>query len=534
MRHPLQAVIAPAFSLCLALAGPVSSHEVPEGQGRLGEVAFANSCASKVQPELQRAIAMLHSFWFSAGEASFRHVLQDDPGCGIATFGIAAILMNNPLAGVGASPKAAEAAQAAIEQGRRVGAGTQRERDYIEAVAAYYADFAGRPERSRQLSRAQAFEALAARYPDDDETQIFAALYVASTQAQSDQSYTAYLRAAAELERQFARHPDHPGVAHYLIHSYDAPPIASKGLPAARRYASIAPDAPHALHMPSHIFTRVGAWQDSVSTNRRSADVAKKDGDGDGAFHAADYMVYAQLQLGRDQEARRILDEFQSVGQTSAALVAWPYAAAAMPARMALERGDWAAAARLPVASSRFAFTEAITVFARALGSARGNDVPAAEREAERLAGLHKALIDAKNNYWATEVEVQRLAAAAWIAQARKQPDDALRLMRAAADLEDRNEKHIVTPGRVVPARELLGEMLLEQGQPAAALAEFEQSQQREPNRLRGFVGAARAAEAAGDSAKARQHAGRLIELTRDADSPLPDVARVKTLVGMR
>jgi tetratricopeptide (TPR) repeat protein len=205
-----------------------------------------------------------------------------------------------------------------------------------------------------------------------------------------------------------------------------------------------------------------------------------------------------------------------------------------MPARMALERGDWAAAARLPVASSRFAFTEAITVFARALGSARGNDVPAAEREAERLAGLHKALIDAKNNYWATEVEVQRLAAAAWIAQARKQPDDALRLMRAAADLEDRNEKHIVTPGRVVPARELLGEMLLEQGQPAAALAEFEQSQQREPNRLRGFVGAARAAEAAGDSAKARQHAGRLIELTRDADSPLPDVARVKTLVGMR
>lgn len=534
MRRNLLSGSAWLLTLSCALAGNATAHEVEEGKGRLGQVAFANSCDAAVQPELQRAMAMLHSFWFSAGEKAFRHVLEDDPRCGIATFGIAAILMNNPLAGAGSTPKAAEAAQAAIEQGRRVGAGTQRERDYIEAVAAYYADFASRPERARQLTRSQAFEALAARYPDDDEAQIFSALYVAGTQAQSDQTYTAYLRAAAELERQFNKHPEHPGVAHYLIHSYDAPPIASKGLPAARRYAAIAPDAPHALHMPAHIFTRVGAWQDSVDTNRRSADVAKKDSDGDSAFHAADYMVYAQLQLGRDQDARRVIDEFQSVGHTNAALLAWPYAAAAMPARMALERGNWAAAARLPVVPSRFPFADAITVFARTLGAARSGDAAAAEQEAERLAGIHKALVDARNNYWATEVEIQRLAAAAWIAHARKQADDALRLMRAAADLEDRNEKHIVTPGRVVPARELLGEMLLEQGQAAAALAEFELSQQREPNRLRGYIGAARAAEAAGDAAKARRYYGQLIELTRDADTPLPDVARARTVVGMR
>jgi hypothetical protein len=280
--------LATAAAVSCGLLGGSLAHEVDEGQGQLGKVNFSNSCDAKVQKELQRAVAMLHSFWFTAGERAFRHVLEDDPACGVATFGIAALLMNNPLAGQGASPQAAATAQAAIEQGRRVGAKTQRERDYIDAVATYYEDFANKPERARQAARANAFEALAARYPDDDEAQIFAALYTAGTQSQADQSYAAYLKAAAVLEKQFVKYPDHPGVAHYLIHSYDAPPIAAKGLPAARRYSSLAPDAPHALHMPSHIFTRVGAWQDSVATNRRSADVAKKDGNGNEAYHAAD------------------------------------------------------------------------------------------------------------------------------------------------------------------------------------------------------------------------------------------------------
>lgn len=528
-------LVAAAAALSCAMLGAAQAHEVEEGKGRLGKVSFANSCDAKVQGELQRAVAMLHSFWFSVGEKAFRHVLEDDPGCGVATFGIAAILMNNPLAGQGASPKAAESAQAAIDQGRRVGAGTQRERDYIEAVAAYYADFANRPERARQASRAQAFEALAAKYPGDDEAQIFAALYTAGTQSQADQTYAAYLKAAAVLERQFVKYPDHPGVAHYLIHSYDAPPIADKGLPAARRYAGIAPDAPHALHMPSHIFTRVGAWQDSVDTNRRSADVAKQDAaDAANAYHAADYMVYALLQLGRDQAARRVLSEFKSADGARLAQFAGPYAAVAMPARLALERGDWAAAAQLPSHGTAFAHCEAITSFARALGAARMGNVAAAEQDAQRLEAHHKALVEARNNYWATEVEVQRIAAAAWIARAKGQSDDALRLMRAAADMEDRNEKHIVTPGRVAPARELLGEMLLEAKQPAAALEEFEQSQLREPNRLRGYAGAAVAAEAAGERDKARQQYARLVELTREADTTLPEITRAKTYLAAR
>jgi tetratricopeptide (TPR) repeat protein len=524
--------LAAAAALWCGLTGTSVAHDVEEGQGQLGKVDFSNSCAPSVQKELQRGVAMLHSFWFSGGEKAFRHVLQDDPGCGIAAFGIAALLMNNPLAGQGASPQAAAAAQAAIEQGRRVGAKTQRERDYVEAVAAYYDDFANKAERVRQAARAKAFEALAARYPEDDEAQIFASLYVAGTQSQADQTYAAYLKAAAVLEKQFEKYPDHPGVAHYLIHSYDAPPIASKGLPAARRYATLAPDAPHALHMPSHIFTRVGAWQDSVTTNRRSADVAKKDGNGNEAYHAADYMVYAQLQLGRDQAARGVLDEFTREVKVNPGIFVGPYAAVAIPARLALERGDWRAAARLPQQNTQFAFCEAITTFSRALGAARMGDSAAAEQEAQRLEAQHKALLEAKNNYWATEVEIQRMAIAGWIARSRGQDVEAVRLMRAAADLEDRNEKHIVTPGRVVPARELLGEMLLEVKQPAAALKEFEQSQVREPNRLRSYAGGAAAAESAGDRGKARQLYAKLIELTRDADTPLPEIARAKSYLS--
>jgi hypothetical protein len=242
----------------LTLAVPALTQEE-----KLGKVTFANSCDAKVQAQFERDVAMLHSFWYSAGEKAFREVLAQDPSCAIATWGIAALLMSNPLAGAGSSPKGAAQAQAAIEQGRKIGAKTQRERDYIEAVAAYYENWANRFEADRQRSRAKAF------------------------------TYAAYLKAASILEKQFAKYPDHPGVANYLIHSYDAPPIAQKGLPAARRYASIAPAAPHALHMPSHIFTRVGAWEDSAATNKRSADVAKKSNDRDEQMHAMDYMAYA-------------------------------------------------------------------------------------------------------------------------------------------------------------------------------------------------------------------------------------------------
>jgi len=518
------------FALLFVITLTLPAHAQQE---KLGRVSFPTSCDPKVQAQFERGVAMLHSFWFGAGENTFRDVLVQDPSCAIANWGIAAILMANPLGGQGASPKGAEAAQAAIEQGRRVSPKTQRERDYIEAVAAYYQDFSTRSERSRQESRAKAFETLAARYPNDDEARIFSALYIAGTQSQADQTFAAYLKAAAILENLFVKYPDHPGVAHYLIHSYDAPPIAKQGLPAARRYASIAPAAPHALHMPSHIFTRVGAWEDSVATNRRAAEVAKQGSETDQAYHASDYAVYAYLQLARDGDARREMEEALKVTGASPAQ-AIPYSIAAMPARYAMERGAWREAMQLQPQPTKFPFTDAITYFARALGAARTGDIAAAEKDAEELARLHKALQDVKNNYWATEVEIQRLAAAGWIALAQGKTDDALKLMRAAADLEDKNEKHIVTPGRIVPARELLGEMLLELKQPALALTEFEASQAREPNRFRGYYGAARAAEAAGDRQKARAHFAKLVDLSKSADSVRPELARAKAYLGQR
>ena len=526
MKFHLSLLVALALNSAAQAQGMDHAHVQ---SGPLGKVAFPTSCDPKVQPAFERAVAMLHSFWYSAGEQAFRDVLKDDPGCAIAAWGIASILMSNPLAGQGASPNGAEQAQAAIDEGRRVGAKTERERSYLEAAGAYYSDFATRSERERQLSRAKAYEALAQRYPDDDEAQIFAALYLAATQTQADQTYAAYLKAAAVLEDEFKKYPDHPGVAHYLIHCYDAPPIAAKGVVAARRYAGIAPAAPHALHMPSHIFTRVGAWEESAATNVRSMEVAKAGNEPDEAYHAADYMVYAYLQLGRDAEARRSIDQAMKVSGVSARFIA-PYAIAAMPARYAFERGAWQEGAQLQPTGSTYPFVQSITYFARSVGAARSGDLASARKDAEQLETLHTALLAAKNGYWATEVEVQQMTAAAWIDLGDGRPEPALKSMRAAADLEDRSEKHIVTPARIVPARELLGEMLLELKQPERALKEFEASQQREPNRFRGYLGAARAAEMMGDRSKAAAYYGRLVALAKAADTERPELVRARTL----
>ena len=524
------------FSLSILLAGVAHSHDEDEnkGQGQLGKVSFQNSCDAKVQAQFTRGVAMLHSFWYSEGEKTFLDVLEKDPSCAIATWGVASILMSNPLGGVGASPKGAEQALAIIEKGRRIGAKTPREREYIEAVAAYYEDWSNRSERVRQQARSKAYEAIAARYPQDDEAQIFSALYVAGTQLQSDQTYAAYLKAAAVLEKQFARHPEHPGVAHYLIHSYDAPPIAQQGLIAARRYAGIAPAAPHALHMPSHIFTRVGAWEESAATNARSAEAARKGGEADESYHAGDYMTYAYLQLGRDRAARQTIDQSLQVSGASPARATAPYAIAAMNARYVYERGAWREAMQLQPQDSKFPYAQAMTHFARAIGAIRNGELAAAEIEADTLAKLHQALLAEKNAYWANEVEIQRFAVAGWSALAQGKGDQALKLMRTAADNEDRSEKHIITPGRIVPARELLGEMLLELKQPALALKEFEASQLREPNRFRGFYGAASAAEAAGDKQKAAEYFGKLLELAKNADGTRPELARAKTYLAQR
>ena len=515
--------------LLLPLCTTGSGQDHGTSPEHLGMVDFPNSCNPSVQATFQRAVAMLHSFRYAETEKTFREVLAQDPTCAIATWGIAAILMDNPLAAVGPSAERADRAQRAIDEGRRIGPKTQRERDYIEAVAAYYEDWANRPERARQQSRAKAFEALAARYPDDDEAQIFSALYLAATQSLEDQKYATYLKAAEILEKQFTKHPNHPGVAHYLIHSYDAPPIAEKGLTAARRYAEIAPSAPHALHMPSHIFTRVGAWAESAATNRRAAAVARTDNDGDQQLHAMDYMTYAYLQRSRDDDARRVVEEAPQVSGYIR-FTAF-YALAAMPARYVIERGDWRNAAKLHTARSQYAFADALTYFARALGAARSGDAALAEKDVQQLTALRDALKNAKDDYWATEVEVNRLGAAAWAALSRGKHEEALRLMRSAADIEDKAEKHIVTPGRIVPGRELLGEMLLALERPADALKEFETSQMREPNRFRGLYGAAQASAQSGDIAKAKRYFARLVDIAGQGD-PRPELVAARKFLA--
>jgi hypothetical protein len=489
---------------------------------QLGKVSFANSCSPAVQADFERSVALLHSFWWQEGEKAFRGVLEADPACAIATWGIATILIGNTFA-AGPTPVRAQQAKDAIARGRAIGPKTERERYFIEAVAEYYDRFGERTHGARMKSLSDAFEIVAKRFPEDDEAQIFSAIYLTATQSPAEQTFASALKAAGILEVQFRKHPDHPGVAHYLIHSYDYPPIAEKGLSAARRYSEIAPSAPHALHMPSHIFTRVGAWTDSARMNERSAAAARKESTDQ--LHAMDYLEYAYLQLGRDEDARRVLEEAQGVKSFGPAQGA-PYALAAIPARYAVERGAWKDAARLEPQENRFRFTTALTHFARALGAARSGDAAAAERDVQELGRIAEALRAAGDAYWPTEVEVQRLGASAWVARAKGDREEALRLMRASAELEGKSEKSAISPGRLVPANELLGDMLLEDGKAAEALAAYERSQVRDPNRYRSLHGAARAAAQSGNRDRARYYYGRLVELAGASARPELRAAR--------
>lgn len=519
------------IAICVAIIFlSMSGVRADQGAGppaTLGTVSFPNSCSPQAQQSLQRGVALLHSFWFTEAEKSFREALDRDPGCAVATWGIATVIIGNTFS-VGPLPADARRAQQAIDRGRAIGAKTQRERDYIEAIAAYYDHFAERLNGARMRSLSDTFEALAARYPDD-ETQIFDALYLIASQPLSDKTYARALKAAAILEPQFAKHPDHPGVAHYLIHAYDFPALAKKGLPAALCYAGIAPDAYHALHMPSHIFTRVGAWKESIDTNVRSIVEAKKENVIGSVLHAMDYMVYAQLQLGRDADARAAVDQAAGLATPEIASL---YARAAIPARYLVERDQWAAAAALPdPGDSRFPYTAAMTLFARGIGAARSGGPDAAEKDAIQLATIVAALKTAKNDYWATEVDVQRLGVAAWAAFARGKRDEALKLMRASADEEDASEKSAISPGRILPARELLGDMLLASGHSAEALTAYEASLVNDPKRLRSLDGAARAALAAGNPDNARDYYSRMVQMA-DPGSDRPELVAARAFVA--
>ena len=499
----------------------------------LGQVNFLNTCSPAVQADLNRAVALLHSFWWGATTKAFTEVAQKDPSCGIAHWGVALATLENPFVWP-PTPKMLADGAAAVARARAAGAKSPRELDYIAAIETFYKDHDKVEHRARAVAYEKAMEQLSARYPDDREAAIFYALALNATVLASDKTYAQQMKAASILEAVFREQPNHPGAAHYLIHTYDYPAIAEKGLGAARRYATIAPAAPHAQHMPSHIFTRRGYWQDSIASNLASAAAADNDFD---RFHAWDYLVYAHLQQGQDQSALRVHDQILSVEKPNVLNFPVAFALAAIPSRYALERGRWADAAALALRPgdfpwARFPQSEAILVFARGLGAAKTGNLAQARDDQARLAALRDGLQAAKVGYWADQVDIQRLLVAGLLARAEGRNDDALQLVRAAADREDATEKHPVTPGPIVPARELLGELLLDVGRPAEALREFEASQQREPNRLRAYYGAARAADLAGDKAKAKAHYGQLVTLAAQAETERAEVKEAKAFLA--
>jgi tetratricopeptide (TPR) repeat protein len=544
------AVASWVIAILLGAAMPRGlGHEGQEGAGNkpeeLGQVSFSVSCNAAAQGEFNRAMALFHSFWFRPAIASFHKVLELDPGCGMADWGIAFMSMGNPFAWP-ANPKPMQAAAAAMADAEHAGARTQRERDYIAALGIFFKDWDTTDHRVRAVALQKAMEALAARYPQDDEAQILCALVLDATALPTDKTYANQLKAASILEPLFKKYPNHPGVAHYLIHTYDYAELAEKGLPSARVYGSIAPSVPHALHMPSHIFARVGLWHEMIESNRASYQAVKNElsentmrvGSYD-ALHAMDYMVFGQLQLVQDKAARQVVDEVAAIHTVNVENFVSAYAFAAIPSRFALERGKWAEAAALKLsppdlAWNKFPQAEAVLVYARGLGAARIGDVAAARADSQRLQALKDAMIAGKIGYWPSQVDFQIKTVDAWIALGEKRDDEALQLMRIAADSEEASDKHPVTPGNVVPSRQLLGEMLLDVGQPRQALVEFERSLKRDPNRFRGIYGAARAAEAAGDRPLARDYYSKLQAMAADRDSDRPELVQARAFVAMQ
>ena len=539
MRTAAAIIAAIAAAFCSA-QGALGDHGDHGGQAarkppeQLGKVNFATSCSTEVTPRFARAMALLHSFWANDAIKEFNAVLEQDPACAIAYWGIAVAMQQNPLTGQEPNPKATADALAGLEKARAIGAKTQRERDYLAAIELIYKDADKIAFRSRRLAYEKAMEALAHRYPNDAEASIFYALALQMTALLTDKTYANQLKSAALLEKIAKDQPEHPGVVHYLVHAYDYPAIADRGIPAARLYSKIAPNHPHALHMPSHIYTRLGMWQDSIDANRRSAAAAKAEGNGQEQAHAMDYLVHAHLQMGQDAEAKRIVSEIASIKGINPAIFIGHYGTSAMAARYVLERRLWSEAIALQPRPTRFLFPDAITHFARGLGHARTGDIASAKAEEAALAKLRDELAGQKNTYWSNQTEVQRLAVAGWTAFAQGDREQALKTMREASDLEDSMEKHIVTPSPVVPARELLGEMLLEVNRPADALQAFESSAEREPNRLRGLYGAARAAELSGNGAKAKMYYAKLVALTEKSDGSRPELERAKAYLAQR
>ncbi len=534
-------VFAGFLVILLAASGVAQEHLHGDGE-TLGAVHFATSCNEGAQKEFDRAVALLHSFQFSRAIQGFNATLNRDETCGIASWGIALSQWSNPFAAGMKDASQLQAGRASAERGRTVGAKTERERAYIAAVAKLYGSFESTPQRARLIAYRDAMGEVAAKYPEDHEAQIFYALALSASEDPADKTYAGRLKAGAILEKLFEQEPDHPGLAHYIIHTYDVPPLAGRALAAARRYSEIAPDAPHALHMPSHTFTRTGYWQDSIDSNVKAVAAAKREKQTAEELHASDYEIYAYLQTGQDEGARRVVDslpEIESrfdpnvvVGGAGGPATGY-FALAAIPARYALERQEWKQASQLTPRDTPFPYTEAMSWFARGLGAARLGQTPKAYESVASLRQIRQRLLKADESYWAQQVEIQEVEVGAWAAWADGKRQEALQQMKSAADLEDSTDKSAVTPGPLAPARELLGEMLLEMNDPIQALAEFEATLKKEPGRFRSLHGAARAAKLNGNHDLSQKYFRELLTICQHADNPgRPEIVEAKSAVS--
>jgi tetratricopeptide (TPR) repeat protein len=540
---------APAASASAGAAEKPDS-DAPVGDlNRVGKINFKTSCDAKVQPAFERGVALLHSFFYEEARANFDKVTKQDPNCAIGYWGIA-MTHYHPL---WAPPKPDEmaAGSKAVEQARNASSKSEQEQAFIDAVAAYYetsdapaarpgkkgqtgtkskdaavgqschGPTGGHPERAKAFTAA--FEKAHQKYPDDEEVASFYALALLGSAPPVDKSLTNQKKAAELLEPLWAKRQDHPGVIHYLIHAYDYPPLAEKGLPAAKVYASIAPRVAHVQHMPSHIFIRLGMWEEAIASNLESADAARAygaqkhpDAMSFEELHAFDYLVYAYLQTAQEDKARQIVEKIAQVKKVFPPEdMPGAYALAAIPARFAVERHAWKEAAALSVPEmpfwTKFPFAEAHIEYARGMGRARTGDVEGAKKAVARLAELREACTDPKFAYFRDHLELQYQAVSAWVAKAEGKKGEAVKLMKKAAAEEDKLGKHPVSPGPVYPIREQLGEMLLELDQPAEALAAFQDSLKNSPHRFYALYGAARAAELAKKDQDARKYYASLV-----------------------
>jgi hypothetical protein len=534
--------ISTGFVVAMLLATPFPGVRAETAPTLIEEVDFAISCGPTSQRAFRHAVWTLHSFWYPEALQQFAAVAAAEPGCAMAYWGIA---MSHwyPL-WYPPSPSALKAGSEAVAKAKAAPTKTQREADYIAAIAAFYVDSDKLDHQTRAVAYEKAMEEVTEHHPDDREAAVFYALALNASALKTDKTFANQKKSAEILNKIWKEEPNHPGVVHYLIHSDDSPEFAAAGLDAAICYSKIAPAVPHALHMPSHIFTRLGMWQQSIDSNRAAHTAAlgyvhKTLGLGSydqETLHTMDYLEYAYLQTAQDGSAKAVVEKLIGFRQSAGANLAAAYAVAAIPVRYALERRDWPGAAALSEPAigfplERFPWAQAMIAYGRALGEARTGNIAGAEAEIGRLHLLEDKL-KGNDTYWANQIQVQRLAAAGILAHVRGDEKNAVALVRSAADLDATMDKHPATPSSVLPARELLADLLLELNRPAAALVEYQAMLKTDPNRFRSLLGKARAAKQTGDAESAHDAYGKLVALSKPVGPARPELTEASTYIA--